>query len=100
MLTEGLIWYFFSDWMFNLFICYSLSATFEQNFSKVEEFKLCKLAFQVLIHHTSRTKTYNKSGFFFGAQYSTYATKQKLQRKKIAIISLSKVCSVNLALLL
>lgn len=36
-------------------------------------------------------KTYDKSRFFFGAQYSTYATKKKLKRKRRTIISHPKI---------
>jgi len=35
-------------------------------------------------------KDHDKSRFFFGAQYSTYATKKKLKGKRIKIIPYSK----------
>lgn len=43
------------------------------------------------MHNTNKAKTYDKSRFFFGAQYSTYATKKKLKRKRITIISYPKI---------
>lgn len=43
------------------------------------------------MQNTSKAETYDKSRFFFGAQYSTYATKKKLQGKRIKIILYSKI---------
>lgn len=43
------------------------------------------------MHDTNKAETYDKSRFFFGAQYSTYATKKKLKRKRITIIPHSKI---------
>lgn len=39
------------------------------------------------VHNANMAETYDKSRFFFGAQYSTYATKKKLKRKRRTIIS-------------
>lgn len=38
------------------------------------------------MQNTNKAETYDKSRFFFGAQYSTYATKKELEGKRTAII--------------
>lgn len=43
------------------------------------------------MHNANKAETYDKSRLFFGAQYSTYATKKKLKRKRTTIISHPKV---------
>lgn len=43
------------------------------------------------MQNINEAETYDKSRFFFGAQYSTYATKKKLKGKRIKIIPYSKI---------
>lgn len=76
-----------------------LPVSFLSKISNIQHMKVGYSSFPFLssdilnisMHNTNKAETYNKSRFLFGAQYSTYATKKKLKRKRITIIPYPKI---------